>query len=150
MLPNAPLRLTCHCTSSSFILTASESSSDLTHYSQEIFTNLDTSEALTFYRHPATSETLYFCSVCGARLSIQDTSGQIKPLIGCLKPASEVTTVLKLGAGKNPVKEALQDEDNYKDSELPGRCLCGAVTFTILRPPEDYHNDPVLKEWIKP
>jgi hypothetical protein len=140
----APFRLTCHCTRSGLALIPNVSSSD-TRYSQEVLTN--TGNALTSYHHLATSTILYFCSVCGARLSTQDNSGRISPLIGCLDSSADVATVSELGVGNIP-KKPTQDDDNA--DSLPGRCLCGAITFAILRPPEDYYDNTVLREWIKP
>ncbi|CAZ80989.1 unnamed protein product [Tuber melanosporum] len=33
---------------------------------------------------------------------------------------------------------------------LDGRCCCGALRFSIARPPEDYSSDPTLLRWVKP
>ncbi|CUS09403.1 unnamed protein product [Tuber aestivum] len=42
--------------------------------------------------------------------------------------------------------------ENYQSGPdvLDGHCCCGALRFSIARPPEDYENDPILKRWIKP
>lgn len=140
------LHLLCHCRNVSLNLVTDDNGYTLDHPAYTF---------LTTYRDVTGGE-LLFCGYCGARLARHEGGRTVSPLIGCVdSPKGAAGAAVLWGTTirwEHGMKVApLSADETVDPSEtLRGRCLCGAVTFRVSRPPENYEENPVLKDWIKP
>ncbi|KAI5856373.1 Mss4-like protein [Tricharina praecox] len=142
-----PLHLLCHCRNVSLNLVTDDNGYTLDHPAYTF---------LTTYCDAGGAE-LLFCGYCGARLARHEGGGRVSPLIGCIDIPKDAASAAVLGGttirwehGMKPEPLSAGEGDDPQEEALKGRCLCGAVTFSVLRPPENYKDDAVLKDWIKP
>ncbi|CCX05888.1 Similar to hypothetical protein [Tuber melanosporum Mel28]; acc. no. XP_002836798 [Pyronema omphalodes CBS 100304] len=93
-------------------------------------------------------ETIRFCTTCGTRMLLITSGEKVKVFIGCfdnhdVQSARNHNLVIE----SFPEKPALLREPS--NDVITGRCLCRSVIFTIHKPPEDWHKDAVLRQWVK-
>jgi hypothetical protein len=94
------------------------------------------------YHHPD-GNTIFYCSVCGARVFHAVPGGIPQPMSGCVD--FDIGALQDLLRSPDPFDRATVWPDGVAHDKLHVRCLCGEVQIAVRRPTAG----DGLQEWLK-